>query len=73
MINLAGDDSLNDMAHPMPVGILRLTIRRASNVPPMDYSLIGTGSCDPFVEFTFNGKHYITKVVDNDLNPVSGP
>ena len=43
VINLAGDDALNELSHPMPVGILRLTLSRARNVPPMDYSFIGEG------------------------------
>ena len=70
VINLADDEALNDLSNPMPVGILRLTIERAKNVPPMDYSLIGAGSCDPFIEFSFNGKQYETPSISSSLNPV---
>lgn len=67
---------INEKAIIMPSSVkkqykqLILRAYQATNLPKMDYQLIGTGSIDAYLKLTYKGKKLKTKVIKQEDNVV---
>jgi len=71
-LNPEDDVDKTDIKFSDPVGVLQLTILRASGLAASDISLFGAKSSDPYVAVSLGASRWVSPTIKKSLNPVWG-
>lgn len=60
--------------NPPPIGMLRIRLKEARDLPAADANLFSAATSDPYCYFSFGGKNWRSRTIKKNLNPVwEGP